>query len=82
MEVFMSTRLVVVMRDGLIEDVYSDRESDIELVVVDHDADEFADDEDEEDDRVSLVDGERAWVTSYSVVADVWFVSRVFQAWE
>ena len=75
----MSTRHVVVMRDGLIEDVYSDRESDIELVVVDHDANEFAD---EEDDRVSLVDGLRAWVTSYSVIANVWFVSRVFRAWE
>lgn len=74
----MSTRLVVVMRDGLIEDVYSDRELDIELVVVDHDADEFADD----DDRASLVEGERAWVTSYSMEVDPWFVSSVFRAWE
>ena len=75
----MSTRLVVVMRGGLIEDVYSDRESDIELVVVDHDANEFADDD---DDRVSLVEGERAWVTSYSMEVDPWFVSSVFRAWE
>ncbi len=75
----MGARFVVVIREGLVEDVYADAESDIQLVIVDHDPREFAEDD---DDQVSLLDGDRVWITDYAPVIDPWFVSRVFQTWE
>jgi len=75
----VSTRFVVVVRAGLVEELYADAESDIQLLIVDHDAREFGD---EDEDRVSLLDGDRVWVTDCAPVIDPWFVSRVFQTWE
>ena len=76
---FWSARLVVVIRDGLVEDVYADVESDVQLLILDHDARQFAEDDDH---QVSQLDGDRVWITNYEVVVNPWFVSRVFRSWE
>lgn len=71
-------RMVVVVQGGLVQDVYIDQPFDGDFVVVDYDAREFAD---ADDDRVRTIDREEAWVTGYPPVVDAKFIERVFEAW-
>jgi hypothetical protein len=70
----MGSQLIVVVQDGLVQDVYSETESDVEVLIVDYDARQFGEDDDE---RVLLLSGERVWISGYSPVVDPEFVSMV-----
>jgi hypothetical protein len=73
----MSARFVIVVEGGLVLDVYSDLEADFDVLIVDYDAGEFGD----EDEEVTTLDGQRVWVTGYPPVVDPWYVSKVFRSW-
>ena len=70
----MSARFVIVVEGGLVLDVYSDSETDFDVLIVDYDAHEFGD---EDDERVTTLDGQSVWVTGYPPVVDPWYVSKV-----
>jgi hypothetical protein len=75
----MTTRLVLTIENGLVVDLYSDSATEVELLIVDHDADDFADDD---DDRVSTIEGRRVWISGHEPVIDPWYVSTVFGDWQ
>jgi hypothetical protein len=74
----VTTRIVIVVDGGLVRDVYGETALDVDLRVVDFDAEEFG----EQWDSVHEVDGRRAWITGHPVVVAPQFVSVVFAAWD